>query len=241
MEEWTFRLGALQLCSLPGRGPFRTGEGQRRDRHLRDVHNRQLVWRCPYCPSKPSRRVDDLRECSGETLQSRREALPPSPAGKVGLRRRRGHARELRSSESSDEGEETSRELASRDSIRKPSSTLKAAKARPEQQHHPPQARRLRSSRALTTPTRKVRKTPTPETSSAAPLLSRNHQGLSSYTSHPLTGTPPTPGSTTPSPTCARVRARKSASPEAVTCTRASPLPGCHPRVPEALSTTSGF
>ena len=41
--------------------PFKSHEGQRRDRHLREVHRRIVVWGCPYCPMrKHSPCFDDL-------------------------------------------------------------------------------------------------------------------------------------------------------------------------------------
>ena len=41
---------------------FRSHEGRRRNRHLRETHSRIMVWRCPYCPMwKHSHHFDDLR------------------------------------------------------------------------------------------------------------------------------------------------------------------------------------
>ena len=42
--------------------PFKSHEGQRRDRHLREVHRQIVVWNCPYClMRKHSHHLDDLR------------------------------------------------------------------------------------------------------------------------------------------------------------------------------------
>ena len=61
--------------------PFRSQEGRRRDRHLREAHRQIIVWRSPYCPmGKYSHRFDNLRSHVWAVHRQHNQALEPPMA-----------------------------------------------------------------------------------------------------------------------------------------------------------------
>lgn len=198
---------AFQCLLCPELKAFNPDEGRRRDRHLREVHGRVLVWKCPFCPKrKPSTRFDDLRSHVYSLHYRKDLILPPAQPSLE----RPGWEEEARPSR-----QEKRRVTVAGSPLRRSSRTCRGSTS----PGTPPPRKVVRRSR-----TRSVSPAGALSPSSALPHEDSKGELLFPLQTSPAASTlsplPVTPGS---SPAAARARPRKSPSPRKWSTSTPSP------------------